>query len=48
MQSASSHGDFCAEWESQKKVKDLDDINLLQMEINFSPRGAEISGGGWN
>lgn len=28
------------------KVKDLDDVNLLQMEINFLPRGAAISGGG--
>jgi hypothetical protein len=30
----------------KSKVKDLDAINLLQMEINFLPRGAEISGGG--
>jgi hypothetical protein len=30
----------------EKKVKNLDDVNLLQMEINFLPRGSEISGGG--
>lgn len=28
------------------QIKDLDDINLLQMEVNFLPRGAEITGGG--
>lgn len=30
----------------KSKVKDLDAVNLLQMEINFLPRGAEITGGG--
>ena len=30
----------------KSQIKDLDGVNLLRMEINFLPRGAEISGGG--